>query len=307
MTSPPRPGAAPLPLVAGVLCALLAPQAGAEAVPDEATPRPSFKRVAVADAPAVGGRITVRIDAEEQARALAAPPSVPPRPETPVDPGPLPGAPAGSDGAAAAGPVGSLAWYWEHVSPALAAQSSGRLRSAEAALARAPDGGAVPVPRLATLSRIVEEHGADLLAASVGSGVSPALALAVVAVESAGRADAVSHAGATGLMQLMPATAARFGVTERTDPRENVAGGVAYLAWLLEEFDRDPVLALAAYNAGEGAVRRAGGVPPYAETRDYVPRVLAAFRAARRLCTPAPQLVSDPCLFTDAARLARNE
>ena len=304
MTPPLGPGAGPLALAVTLLLAL---PASAEAVAEDAPPRPSFKRVAVADAPAVGGRITVRIDAEEQARALAARPSVPPRPETPFDPGPLPADLAGPDGAAQPGPVGSLAWYWEHVSPALAARSSGRLRAAEAALARAPAGAAVPVPRVSTLSRIVEAHGAAILAASVGSGVSPALALAVIAVESAGRADAVSHAGATGLMQLMPATAARFGVTERTDPRENVAGGVAYLAWLLEEFDRDPVLALAAYNAGEGAVRRAGGVPPYAETRDYVPKVLAAFRVARRLCTPAPQLLSDPCLFQNAARLARGD
>jgi hypothetical protein len=300
-----------MPRAAGAvaLCALLAQQAGAEAVADEAPPRPSFKRVAVSDAPAVGGRITVRIDAEEQARLLAARPSVPPRPETPFDPGPLPEAQPGAEGAPTSrpGPVGALAWYWEHVSPGLAAQSPGRLRAAEAALARAPNGAAVPVPRLSTLSRIVEEHGADILAATVGSGVSPALALAVIAVESAGRADAVSHAGATGLMQLMPATAARFGVTERTDPAENVSGGVAYLTWLLEEFGRDPVLALAAYNAGEGTVRRNGGVPPYAETRDYVPKVLAAFRAARRLCTPAPQLISDPCLFQDAARLARSD
>ncbi|MDZ4305731.1 MAG: lytic transglycosylase domain-containing protein, partial [Pseudomonas sp.] len=116
--------------------------------------------------------------------------------------------------------------------------------------------------------------------------------------------DAVSHAGAVGLMQLIPATAERFGVSDSTDPIQNIKGGVAYLDWLLEEFDNDPVLVLAAYNAGEGAVRNNGGVPPYAETRDYVPKVLAAWQVAQGLCVSPPMLVTDPCVFrTDIAGL----
>jgi len=135
--------------------------------------------------------------------------------------------------------------------------------------------------------------------------VSPALALAVIAVESAGRVDAVSSAGAGGLMQLMPATAERFGVADRMDPKANIEGGVAYLEWLLERFDRDVVLALAGYNAGEGAVDSHGGVPPFAETRDYVPKVLAAWDLARGLCLTPPQLVSDGCVFRQGVAVAR--
>jgi soluble lytic murein transglycosylase-like protein len=98
-------------------------------------------------------------------------------------------------------------------------------------------------------------------------------------------------------MQLIPATAERFGVSDTTDPGQNIKGGVAYLNWLMEEFGNDPVLALAAYNAGEGAVRRHGGVPPYAETRAYVPKVLAAWNVAKRLCITTPQLPGDGCVF----------
>ncbi|NCO16024.1 MAG: lytic transglycosylase domain-containing protein, partial [Alphaproteobacteria bacterium] len=72
---------------------------------------------------------------------------------------------------------------------------------------------------------------------------------------------------------------------------------VAYLDWLMTEFDRDPVLVLAAYNAGEGAVTANAGVPPYPETRDYVPKVLAAWQVAQGLCLTPPELVSDPCVF----------
>ncbi|MEO1558042.1 MAG: lytic transglycosylase domain-containing protein, partial [Pseudomonadota bacterium] len=125
----------------------------------------------------------------------------------------------------------------------------------------------------------------------------PALVLAVMAVESGGDASAVSRAGAQGLMQLMPATAEEFGVVDAFAPDQNIKGGVAYLDWLMARFDGDPVLVLAGYNAGPGAVRDHGGVPPYAETRDYVPKVLAAYAVARGLCLTPPQLISDGCVF----------
>lgn len=105
-------------------------------------------------------------------------------------------------------------------------------------------------------------------------GVDPTLVRAVIHAESAFRPDAVSPKGAGGLMQLMPATAARFDVTDRFDPEDNIAGGVAYLALLLDMFQGDRELAVAAYNAGEGAVKRYGGIPPYEETRVYVKRVM---------------------------------
>ncbi len=243
----------------------------------------SFRRIAVAP-PGDGPRITVQIDPEEQARRLALPTGPvtvsPARPVTPAQP------------VAAA----RFGWFWDSV-PTGRDAIQGRFSLALAALSAPPEGQAVPEPRVQHLQTIAERHGRDILRASVGTQVSPALALAVISVESAGRADAVSRAGAQGLMQLIPATASRFAVEDAFDPAQNIRGGITYLDWLLGEFDRDVVLALAGYNAGEGAVRRNNGVPPFAETRDYVPRVLAAWRVARGLCTVPPELPSDPCIF----------
>ena len=99
-------------------------------------------------------------------------------------------------------------------------------------------------------------------------------------------------------MQLMPATAARFGVSDRWNAGQNIRGGVAFLDFLMEKFAGDPILVLAGYNAGENSIAPNGGVPPYAETRDYVPKVLAAFEVARSLCMTRPELVSDGCVFS---------
>ena len=104
--------------------------------------------------------------------------------------------------------------------------------------------------------------------------VEPELIHAVIRQESGYDPYAVSHKGAKGLMQLMPATAKRFGVKDVFDPAENVQGGVKYLRQLLDRYEGDRRLALAAYNAGEGAVDRFGGVPPYRETQDYVDRII---------------------------------
>lgn len=97
---------------------------------------------------------------------------------------------------------------------------------------------------------------------------------AIIRVESDYNPHVVSHAGACGLMQLMPATAARMGVTDIFDPRQNILGGVRYLRVLANHFNGDLVLTIAAYNAGEGAVLRHRGIPPYEETQRYVRRVL---------------------------------
>ena len=99
------------------------------------------------------------------------------------------------------------------------------------------------------------------------------LVLAVIEVESSFNARARSPKNARGLMQLLPATARRFGVTDIWDPAQNLMGGMAYLRWLLNHFQGDLDRSLAAYNAGEHAVKRHGGIPPYRETRDYVKRV----------------------------------
>ncbi|MBF9045146.1 transglycosylase SLT domain-containing protein [Rhodobacterales bacterium HKCCE4037] len=191
---------------------------------------------------------------------------------------------------------GASDWFWASIPTSLPADPA-RFWAAQEHLATAAEAATLGAPRLDTVSRIAREHGRDILAASIGTQVSPAFALAVIAAESAGRPDAESGAGAQGLMQLIPATAERFGVEDAFDPAQNIAGGVAYLDWLMEEFDRDPILVLAAYNAGEGAVTRSGGVPNYDETRTYVPRVLAAWAMARSLCNTPPDLVSDGCVF----------
>ena len=117
--------------------------------------------------------------------------------------------------------------------------------------------------------------------------VDPKLVLAVIAVESDFQASAVSPKNAQGLMQLMPDTAQRFGVKNVFDPTENIQGGVKYLQWLLGYFAGDVSLALAAYNAGEGAVQRFGGVPPYAETHTYLKRIGNLYPAAGRRLPPA--------------------
>lgn len=109
--------------------------------------------------------------------------------------------------------------------------------------------------------------------------VIPELLHAVIEAESAYDPDAVSRAGAVGLMQLMPATAKRFGVTDRTNPSQSVDGGAHYLRVLLDFFDNDLTLAVASYNAGEGAVMKYGrSIPPYRETQKYVVKVMKFLR-----------------------------
>lgn len=191
----------------------------------------------------------------------------------------------------------SYAWFWEKVSPDLAASGPGRLRPALDALQAPPPGEGVAAPRLQNMQALAKKHGVDILTATIGTNVSPALVLAVISIESGGRVDALSSAGASGLMQLMPATADRFGVADRAVPAQNIKGGVAFLDFLMERFDKDPMLVLAGYNAGENAVAKHQGVPPYSETRDYVPKVLAAYQVARGLCRTPPQLLSDGCVF----------
>ena len=259
---------------------------------DVAQPRDfTFKRLSVADI-APGKRITVQIDPVEQAALLAA--------GRKIDPYPEPSAPQPGAEAAPLAPVapagGSYDWYWNTV-PVARGASDGRFPLALAALTQGPGGSAVGAPRLQAMQNLAEKYGTEILKATIGTNVSPALVLAVIGIESMGNPEAVSSAGATGLMQLIPATAARFGVSDATDPAQNIKGGVAYLNFLMNTFDRDPVLVLAGYNAGEGAVAANDGVPPYAETRDYVPKVLAAWTVAQGLCMSPPELVSDPCVF----------
>jgi hypothetical protein len=250
----------------------------------------TFKRVKVSDIQ-VGKRISVQIDPVEQAALLAAAPKIDPRPDYHHEDGeeraPLqPVVPAGAH----------YDWFWNKVPVAMDA-ADGRFPLALAALSEGPDGTRVNAPRLQAMQGLAQTWGTEILRQTVGTKVSPALVLAVISVESGGNAAAASGAGAQGLMQLIPATAARFGVSDAFDAAQNIKGGVAYLDWLMGNFNRDPLMVIAAYNAGEGAVTANGGVPPYAETRDYVPKVLAAWQVAQGLCMTPPELVSDPCVF----------
>ncbi len=133
--------------------------------------------------------------------------------------------------------------------------------------------GAQPGVNFKTLRLNPNAYDAQIRAASQQHGVDEAIVRAIIHAESSFNPNAISRVGAQGLMQLMPATARRFGVTNSFDPTQNISGGVQYLSWLLKRYNGDLTLAAAGYNAGEGAVDRYKGVPPYSETRRYVERV----------------------------------
>jgi soluble lytic murein transglycosylase-like protein len=123
------------------------------------------------------------------------------------------------------------------------------------------------------------QYDAIIENAALSAAVEPNLLRAVIVVESGFNSRAVSKRGAVGLMQLMPATASRFGVSNPYDPKQNVHAGARYLKFLMNRFGQNVRLALAAYNAGEDAVERNGGqIPPFTETMAYVPRVLKIYR-----------------------------
>jgi hypothetical protein len=126
-------------------------------------------------------------------------------------------------------------------------------------------------------------------------GVSPRLVMAVIRAESNFQPAAVSPKNAQGLMQLIPETSLRFNVKKPFDPEQNIRGGLSYLRWLLAYFEGDVPLVVAAYNAGEGAVNRFRGIPPYAETRGYVKRVMGIVRKDDHpydpgVTTPSPEM-----------------
>lgn len=144
------------------------------------------------------------------------------------------------------------------------------------ALALRPNAWSPKMPKSIDIEKLVP----IIANAAIAHGVDPRLVHAVIRAESGYNANAVSHKGAVGLMQLIPATAARYGVTNSYDPAQNIAGGTKYLRDLLAMFKGDMELAVAAYNAGENAVIRNGNkIPPYAETMAYVPKVISFFKS----------------------------
>ncbi|MBB4843781.1 soluble lytic murein transglycosylase-like protein [Paucibacter oligotrophus] len=142
-----------------------------------------------------------------------------------------------------------------------------------------------PANAPAAIVRYVDLHAPDYQ-------LAPHLVLAVMARESNFDPQALSPKNAQGLMQLIPETAARFKVAKPSDPAQNIRGGMAYLRWLLAYFEGDLLLTLAAYNAGERAVERYQGVPPYAETRNYVLRIIASMNG--QLVHPFDPSVTSP-------------
>lgn len=138
-----------------------------------------------------------------------------------------------------------------------------------------------------------QEHDGYIVESSRRYGIDPLLIYAQMHQESSFKVKATSHKGASGLMQLMPGTARRFGVTKIYDPKQNIDAGVKYMRWLLDTFRGDVVLALAGYNAGEGAVMKYGwNVPPYRETREYVRRITDRYNS-----------ISDPRYLHSARRV----
>lgn len=162
--------------------------------------------------------------------------------------------------------------------------------------------------------KILQDYGEEIHAAHMATGVRPSLIVTVIGVESGGNPKAVSPVGAQGLMQLMPETAKRFGVSNSFDPAQNIMGGSKYLAFLMKHFEGDHVLALAGYNAGEHRIEEYDGVPPFTETRGYLIKAAAFIDDARAvsrregarspLPIPRPVGLTDPKPEDSAASIA---
>jgi hypothetical protein len=146
---------------------------------------------------------------------------------------------------------------------------------------------------------------AYIVEAGARNGVDPVLLYAQMHQESSFKRSAVSPKGARGLMQLMPFTAARFGVKDIFDPRQNIEGGARYMRYLLDSFDGDVALALAGYNAGEGAVMKYGRrIPPYRETQEYVRRITERYQLMR---DPQTARAAKPVTATEVASVAAEQ
>lgn len=183
------------------------------------------------------------------------------------------GAPATMPGLSAAGAAGSGS-FASLVQAAISSQEAPVAQNAPDSSAEVAAPGAPAIVPPEQIEKLVGSNAAQF-------GVDPALVKAIIANESGFNANATSNVGAQGLMQLMPGTASGLGVTNAYDPAQNVWGGTKYIKGLLDRFNGDPRLAIAAYNAGPGAVEKYNGVPPYAETQNYVQNVLASYQKYR--------------------------
>ena len=193
----------------------------------------------------------------------------------------------------------AAAWFWNEVPAKIKGGSrAGAIRVIQVERAKGRRLYGSP----AMLKRVLTRWRPEIEAAAKHAKVSEALIAAIVMVESGGNPGAVSPAGARGLGQLMPGTAKRYGVSNSFSPAQNLKGSAAYLSDLLKLYRNDLVLVLAAYNAGEGAVKKYSGVPPYRETRNYVPKVLSAFDLAGKFCATPPRAARRKCQFRKEIR-----
>jgi soluble lytic murein transglycosylase-like protein len=194
--------------------------------------------------------------------------------------------------ASAPSPSSASSWFWEEVAPRI---EDGSRAKAMQVVANARNGRQGIFRTKAQARRVLTRWRVEIKAAARSAGINEALIVAVVIVESGGNRYAKSPKGALGLGQLMPETAHRYGVRDAFDPAENLRGSATYLSDLIDIFRGDLVLALAAYNSGAQAVFKHRGVPPYAETRAYVPKVLAAFETAGDFCASHPRAARRKC------------
>lgn len=175
----------------------------------------------------------------------------------------------------------------------------------------APEVVAQPIELVRRIPADIPSSGSEqidrlIFEAGEREGVDPRFIHAVIWQESRYIADAKSHAGAVGLMQLMPAAAERFGCEDRKDPASNIAAGTKYLSWLLKRFSGNVELALAGYNAGEGAVAKYDGIPPYNETRNYVKIISKRYGKTYHPVLP-PQQAAQAFNLNDNADVAATE
>ncbi len=196
-------------------------------------------------------------------------------------------------------PSSASSWFWEEVPPRI---EDGSRAKAMQIVANARNGRQGIFRTKAQARSVLTRWRAEIKAAARKAGINEALIVAVVIVESGGNPYAKSPKGALGLGQLMPGTAHRYGVRDAFDPAENLRGSATYLSDLINMFRGDLVLALAAYNSGAQAVFKYRGVPPYAETRAYVPKVLAAFEMAGDICASHPRAARRKCRLSGNLR-----